>query len=109
VSPEITIDRPHVGVLEQEPAVVDLVHFDERPQRDPVLMGHEHMAQCSERDAGEHELSRHAVAAIDDAGRAVHDDDLGRRRPRAPRARAAACAEQDQPRRALLARQRRGQ
>jgi hypothetical protein len=62
-----------------------------------MLVRQEDVTQSGQGHVGEDELSRDAVAAIDDIGCVVADDDLGGPRTRLPRSRSAAGPEKDQP------------
>ena len=61
-----------------------------------MLVRQEDVPQCREGHVSKDELSRDAVAAIDDVRSAVADDDLGGRRTRLSWPRTATCPEKDQ-------------
>jgi hypothetical protein len=60
-----------------------------------MLVRQEDVTQVGQWNVGKYELSRNAVAAIDDIRAVVADDDLGGCRVRLPWSRPATCPEKD--------------
>jgi hypothetical protein len=63
-----------------------------------MMMGDENVPDVRQRHAGENQLARHAIAAVDDIGVVAEEDHLRGRGALLPRPRAAGGPEEDQPR-----------
>jgi hypothetical protein len=73
-----------------------------------MMMGHQHVAERSERYVGQGELPGHAVATVDHIGRVIDDDGLRRCGPRLSWTGTAGRAEKDESGSRWFARLRRG-